>query len=223
MNGQDALAITTVVAESMSIVRAGLCALLAGEPDFAVVGETGNGAGVLDLVGQRKPDVLVLEPGLPGPAVGQLLVQARALHPALKVVLLANSQEEPAVIGLVESGAAGCFLKSDRPEELLRGIRAAAEGELPLSSSVARWLLKGLAARELPSPTDSLTEREREVLDLLTAGLSNKEIAQKLYLSVRTVEVHLRNVYAKLGVRSRLEAVTRARIRSPLGPAAEPQ
>lgn len=202
--------IRILIAEPLAVVRAGLRALLAAEPGFTPVGETGDGSELFSLVARLRPDVLVLEPGLPGPPPEQLLAEIGVSHPALKVLILAHPQDAPAAISLLDAGSAGCFLKSDRPDELLRGIRSAMAGELSLSSAVARSLLGKLSGPKRPLPVDILTEREREILDLLTDGLCNKEIAQRLYLSVRTVEVHLRNVYAKLGVRSRLEAVTRA-------------
>jgi DNA-binding NarL/FixJ family response regulator len=198
--------ISLLIAEPLSIVQAGLRALLQGEEGMAVVGETADGVNLASMVARLKPDVLLLEPALPGPPVDSLLIEVVAIHPPLKVVILADPRDTGTAIALLEAGAGGCILKSDRPEELARGIRAAAAGELPVSSGIARKLLE--KGRQHPLAGDALTEREREILDLLIAGLPNKEIAQRLYLSVRTVEVHLRNVYSKLGVRSRLEAVT---------------
>lgn len=202
-------AVTILIAEPLNIVRAGLRALLEREPDFAIVGETGDGADLVGLVTRLRPDILLLDPNLGGIPPDELMTRIGVVPPKPSVVILANAPDERIVVKLLEVGAAGCFLKSDRPEELVRGIRAAAVGELSVSNTVARWLLKRVAGREQPSATEPLTEREHEVLGLLTLGHSNKEIAQRLYLSVRTVEVHLRNIYGKLGVSSRLEAVAR--------------
>lgn len=211
MESQAQEAISIVIVETLSIVRAGLNALLSDEPGFVVVGQSSGAEDMQVLIRRLRPDVLLLEPTLLGHRSEELLAEARLSHPGLKVVVLADPQDEAKVRGLLSAGIAGCFLKSDRPEELLRGIRAAVAGEPAISGIVLRWLLEQSLSHNATSPSDSLTEREREVLELLHAGLSNKEIAQKLYLSVRTVEVHLRNVYGKLGVRSRLEAVTRMR------------
>lgn len=206
-----------LIAEPLDLVRAGLRALVAGEDGLAVVADTGDGGELPRLVARLKPDVLVLDPGLPGPPLDRLLAEATSAHPELKVVVLADPTELAPAVNLLEAGTSGCYLKSDRPEEFLRGIRAAAAGELAISSAVARGILRRQTSQHT-SAIDALTEREREILALLTSGLSNKEIAQKLYLSVRTVEVHLRNLYSKLGVRSRLEAVTQtARSGSPPG------
>ena len=202
--------IAILVATPGHIIRAGLCALLAAEPGFAVVGDVGDGAELAGLVARLEPDVLILDPALPGRPPQEILAGAVAVHPSLKVTVLAGAGDALAAVALLEAGALACFLQNDRPGEFLRGVRAAAAGELAVSSAIARSLLGKLASPKRPVPVDALTDREREILALLGDGLSNKEIGQRLYLSVRTVEVHLRNVYAKLGVRSRLEAVTRA-------------
>lgn len=208
-----------LIAEPLAIVRAGLRALLQGEEGLAVVGEAADGMDLVKMVARLKPVVLLLEPALPGPPPGRLLTEAAAVHPSLEVMVLAGPEDVSAAIALLEAGASGCILKSDRPEELARGIRAIVAGEMAISNAVARGLLQRQGRRP-PAPADVPTEREREILGLLTAGMSNKEIAQKLYLSVRTVEVHLRNLYSKLGVRSRLEAVShtvRNDVASPVG------
>lgn len=199
--------VTVLVAEPLAVVRAGLRALLEAEADFRVLGEIGSRPDLPDRVRQLRPAVLILEPGLAGNSPGQLLASLRGAHPALRVVILANPRDEAAALALVEAGAVGCFLQSDRSDEFLRGVRAAVAGDLAMSSAIARHLLRRTAGQAAALPVEALTDREREILHLLTAGLANKEIAQKLYLSVRTVEVHLRSIYGKLGVRSRLEAV----------------
>jgi DNA-binding NarL/FixJ family response regulator len=200
--------IEVCVTEPLEIVRAGLRALISGETDLAVVAEAGEATELLQLATRRRLDVLVLDPRLPGQSPAHLLAELQMVQPRLGVLVLADPQDLDVAILLLDHGATGCFLKSDHVSELLRGIRAVAMGELAISGAVTRSLLHRRTNHFASESIEPLTEREREILDLLRAGLSNKEIAQKLYLSVRTVEVHLRNVYAKLGVRSRLEAVT---------------
>ncbi len=218
MSNQQEPIVTIVIAEPLDIMRAGLRALLEDETGFEVVGQTGDASTLITLVAEVRPDVMILEPALTGPSSVQLLSESKAIRPRLKVLLLASPQDLPWAVTLLDQGADGCFLKNDRPEEFLRGVHAVAAHEPAVSNTVTRWLLKQLTCTGHSLPADPLTEREREILDLLTAGLSNKEIAQKLYLSVRTVEVHLRNIYSKLGVRSRLGAVTHFMRRTPPGP-----
>ncbi len=206
MDGQ----LTILIAEPLNLVRAALRALLEEVDGIAVVGEAGDWAETVRMVARQRPDVLLLEPGMQNPPPEWVLANATAVHPALKVLVLASPQDVSVAIAFLEAGAAGCILKSDQPEELWRALRTVAAGELAVSRAVALHLLEGQAGPSPRAVDVLLTEREEEVYHLLAAGLSNKEIAQKLYLSVRAVEVHLCNLCSKLGVRSRLEAVTQA-------------
>ncbi|MBI2862810.1 MAG: response regulator transcription factor [Chloroflexi bacterium] len=167
--------VTVVIAEPLNIVRAGLRALLDREPGIEVVGDAGYGTELVDLVERVRPDVLVLLPSLPGPSPSQLLVQARLAYPMLKVLALAGPQDEATALELIESNDIACFFKSDRPEEFLRGVRAAIiEDELSISSTVARRLLVKRPMGKSPLPANGLTERERDILGFLATGLSNK-------------------------------------------------
>jgi DNA-binding NarL/FixJ family response regulator len=202
--------IEVCVTEPLEIARAGLRALIDGEADLVVVADAGEATELVQVVARLHPAVLIFDPRLPGQSPAHLLAELQMSQPRLRALVLADPQDLAVATLLLDHGATGCFLKSDHPSELLRGIRAVATGELAVSGAVTRFLLRRQAAQGPPRPLESLTDREQEVFDLLQNGLTNREIAQQLYLSIRTVEVHLRNVYAKLGVRSRLEAVTKA-------------
>ena len=176
-----AATVTIVLAEPLAVVRAGLAALLAAERDFAVVGHGGEAISVERLVARLRPDVLILEPRLQGQPIEDLLSSVLAGRTGTRVLLLADPSDLPLAASLLDKGAAGCFLKGDRPEELLRGIRTVIEGELAVSGAVARYLLKRSTSRKLPLPLDALTEREREVYDLLSnvnSGLFLLEIGE---------------------------------------------
>lgn len=208
MGSAESSQIKVLVAEQLDLIRSSLRSLIDSEPDLDVVGEAGSGTELPSVIAETRPDVLVVSPGLPGRPLVKLLAEVMAAYPKLAIMVLADPSDEQPAIELLQLGAAGCALKSDRAEEFLHGVRVMSAGNTWVSSSVARSLLWQHAHPPQPA-ADELTEREEEILHLLTSGLSNKQIAQKLYLSVRTVEVHLGNIYSKLGVRSRLEAAMR--------------
>ncbi len=184
------MSIRVFVASPRTLFRAGLVALLRGQPHIQVVGETHAIAGNADW----GCDVLLWDVGSATPRP----VRSRFL------VLLSEPHDAQTWLG---AGAAGCVLETASVEELLSAIRQVARGEIFLSPPIVHELVSSTVGREQPqAEVEPLTEREREVLKLLAQGLSNKDIAQKLYLSVRTVEGHLANIYGKLHLRSRTEA-----------------
>lgn len=181
--------IRVLVISSRVLFRSGLCALLRGQPQIQLAGEPSAPSEA------AQADVLVWDAGAEKP---------RAL-PTRFIALLANPQDARAWL---DAGASGIVLETSTVEQWLDAIRQVARGETFLPRELAQQVVASLAltgsSRELP--VESLTEREREVLKLLAQGSSNKDIAQKLYLSVRTVEGHLANIYGKLQVKSRTEA-----------------
>ena len=177
---------------SRTLLRAGLDALLRGQPQIQVVGQVDDEHGAADL----HFDVALWDVGnkpLPLPL------------PFKFIALLSNPN---AARAWLDAGAAGCILETALVEELLNAIRQVARGEMYLPPPIAKQMATSLADRSKPRepPVEPLTGREREVLRLLAEGMSNKDIAQKLYLSVRTVEGHLANIYGKLQAKSRTEA-----------------
>jgi DNA-binding NarL/FixJ family response regulator len=206
----NSVAVTVHIVEPLAIIRAALTALLERAAGLRVVGSSTSAAESLTSLRRDNPAVLLTPPDLPDGSPAWLR-EALLANPNLKVVVLTSPERFGAAVDLVAVGASGCFLTSDSPDSLFDGLRAAARGDVALSGEAARLLLGLRGPTEPPHASDPLSEREQEVLSLLAEGLPNKEIAQKLYLSVRTVEAHLRNIYAKLGVRSRLEAVMQGR------------
>jgi DNA-binding NarL/FixJ family response regulator len=204
------MALTVLLAEDHTIVRQGLRMILRAEPDLEVVGEASDGPATLRLVERLRPGVLVLDLMLPG--LGGLEV-ARAVHrrsPRTHVVILSMHANVAYVTEALRAGASAYVLKDDGTRELVRAIREAAAGRRYLSSAISEEALADYAARSEGTgidPYDTLTLREREVLQLTAEGLTGAQIAGKLFISPRTVESHRTNAMHKLGVRNQRELV----------------
>nr|WP_196791847.1 response regulator transcription factor [Motilibacter deserti] len=191
-----------MLADDHALVRAGLQQLLAAVPDIDVVGAATDGDEAVDLAAALAPDVVLMDLSMPRvdgvEATRRILAQA----PDAQVVVLTSFVERERVVGALDAGAVGYLLKDGDPQDVVRGIRAVARGESPLDPKAARALLTTRAAR----PTVEMTEREREVLALLAAGLANKQIGRRLGITEATVKAHLTRVYAAIGVTDRTSA-----------------
>lgn len=190
------------------VVRAGLRALVESQPDLSVVGEADGLATALALVaGPDRPDVVLMDLSLGADAPGgaEVTARLRALDAPPEVLVLTTYDTESDILRALDAGARGYLLKDAPPDELFAGIRAAARGETVLSPKVAATLVRRTAS---PGPT--ITEREVEVLELLSRGLGNKEMARELFVSEATVKSHLSHIYGKLGVDTRAGAVAAA-------------
>ncbi|NHC13632.1 response regulator [Motilibacter deserti] len=194
--------IRVLLADDHALVRAGLQQLLAAVPDIDVVGAATDGDEAVDLAAALAPDVVLMDLSMPRvdgvEATRRILAQA----PDAQVVVLTSFVERERVVGALDAGAVGYLLKDGDPQDVVRGIRAVARGESPLDPKAARALLTTRAAR----PTVEMTEREREVLALLAAGLANKQIGRRLGITEATVKAHLTRVYAAIGVTDRTSA-----------------
>ena len=194
------------------LIRSGLAAVVGAEPDLLVVGQAGDGSEVLDLVARTSPDVVLMDvrmPGLDGLAATRALVRAGS---AARVLVLTTFSQDEHVFDALAAGADGFLLKRCSPEEVLHGIRTVARGEsLLLPGAVRELARRHVRGGAAPAPELArLTAREREVLRLVAAGLSNGEIAAELVVGVETVRTHVAAVLAKTGVRDRTQAVVLA-------------
>ncbi len=203
----DRRPIRVLMADDHPVVRAGIVSMLSKEPDIRVIGETGDGEHVERLTVETAPDVLVLDvnmPGLDPIAATRNLTQQR---PDLRILVLTAYDDEAYVAGLLSAGATGYVLKDEALDSLVAAIRTIAKGESWLSQRIAGRLARKAIAPVSAAEAEPLTPREREVLRLLALGLSNDEIAERLFITKRTVQNHVSNVYGKLDLDSRAEAV----------------
>jgi NarL family two-component system response regulator LiaR len=203
-----------LIADDHAFVREGTRRILEQEPDLEVVAEAGDGEEAVKLATELKPDVAIIDVAMPKLDGIEATRQIKTLSPAVAVLVLSAYDDDQFIFGLLEAGAAGYLLKSVRGREIVDAIRAVDAGESVLHPSVARKVLSRFAnvsgKMQRKKPLEILTDREMEVLKMVTKGLSNKDIAQELCLSVRTVQGHLANIFNKLRVSSRTEAVVHA-------------
>jgi DNA-binding NarL/FixJ family response regulator len=202
--------VTIALADDHSVVLSGLKALLASEPDFKLVGEATDGQQVTPMVERARPDVLLLDlmmPGLNGLEVTRLVKKAA---PQTRVVILSMHADVAYVVEALRNGAQGYVLKSAQGGELAEAIRAVVAGRRYLSPPLSEESIESYEARARsapPDPYETLTGREREVLQLVAEGKSNVEIGQQLSIGKRTVETHRASLMRKLGLRSQAELI----------------
>ena len=206
--------IKVMLIDDHPLFRAGVASTLSREPDFEVVGETGDGIEALETTLSLKPDVLLIDIRLGGQMNGvELARQIRERYPEVKLLVLTNYSHEPYVRAMVEIGVEGYILKDTPPHDVIESIRMVVDGQAVFSKRISQALMRGylnaLSNAELGS-TEEITHREADVLRLLADGLSNAEIAKRLHISVGSVQFHLSSIYSKLGVRNRTKAIIQA-------------
>jgi DNA-binding NarL/FixJ family response regulator len=201
--------IRILVADDHPIVRDGLVAILSTQPDFDVVAEAGDGREVLAQVAQSQPDIVLLDLEMPQLDGVETLRRLRERHPQTRVIIFTAFDTDERILAAVQAGAQGYLLKGAPRHEVFNAIRVVHEGGSLLQPVVASKLLRQMSA---PAAGDAgmaepLTPREQEVLNYLAQGLQNKEIAQKLVISERTVKFHVSSILTKLEAGNRTEAV----------------
>ena len=230
--------IRVVLADDHAVVRKGIREFLEEEGDIVVVAEAADGAQAVSLVVEHRPDVAVLDIQMPGMGGIEATRQIKAQCPAVRVLILTAYDDDPYIFALLEAGASGYLLKTADSAELVRALRVVYRGESALDPAVTHKVVRQLTTGrppalppkadvsqalaephgdvpeekpgERPAWAEALTEREVEVLRLAARGLTNKAIGYTLGISDRTVQGHLANIYGKLSVNSRTEAVTQA-------------
>lgn len=199
-------AITVLVVDDHAVVREGLRTFLQLQDGLEVVGEAGDGEEAVRQAEQLRPDVILMDlvmPRLDG--VGAMQELRRRL-PASRVIVLTSFADDDRLLPAIQAGAAGYLLKNVQPQELARAVRAAHAGEALLDPAVAARLVEAIAQAPGEPPAERLTPRERQVLELIGRGLSNKRIARELGVAEKTVKTHVGHVLAKLGVADRTQA-----------------
>ncbi len=199
--------IRVLVVDDHQLVRAGLITLLRAADDIEVVGEAADGQQAIEAARAVHPDVTLMDLSMPVldgvAATSQLLAE----DPGMRVVALTSFSDRQRVTDVLAAGAVGYLLKDSRPDDLLAAVRAAAGGHAPLDPRVAGALLP---SRE-PPPAEQLSDREKQVLRLVAAGLANKQIARRLGIAESTVKVHTGNIFRRIGVTDRTSAALWAR------------
>ena len=202
--------IGVLIADDHAVVREGLRTFLELQDGIAVLGEAADGAAAVAAAERLRPDVILMDLVMPVLDGVGAMREVRARVPEARVIVLTSFAEDERLLPAIRAGAAGYLLKNVDPPEIARAIRVAHAGQALLDPSVAARVV---AALEEPAGAE-LTPREREVLDLIARGLSNKRIALELGVSEKTVKTHVGHVLAKLGVTDRTQAALRARARS---------
>jgi DNA-binding NarL/FixJ family response regulator len=202
--------IKVLLAEDHTVVRQGVRKVLEAEPDILVVAEENDGLKVADLVFESEPDVVLLDLGMPGLHGLEIIRQVKRRAPASHVLVLSMHAHEEYVLGALRNGANGYLLKGSSSDEVVNAIRKVAGGGRYVSADVSNHLVSAFLDHGATPAADlyeSLTERERGVLNLMAEGCTNIQIAARLFISVRTVETHRANVMHKIGLRSQTDVV----------------
>lgn len=207
--------IRVLIADDHALVRLGIRQYLESADDIVVIGEAADGNQAVALVDQHNPDVLLLDINMPGMTGIEVTQYLKNSHPDVRILILTAYDEDPYVFSLLQAGANGYLLKNCDIDELQRAVRSVYIGKTVLSPTVADKIVNQIrrnspVAQTTLDSSEELTSRELEILRLAARGFTNKAIGQQIGISDRTAQGHLANIYAKLNVASRTEAVTEA-------------
>lgn len=205
--------ITVIIADDHTIVRSGVNMLLSSEPDITVIGEAVDGEAAIRLSQELKPDVVLMDIGMPGINGMQATREIKSKLPETNVLVLTMHRSEEYFFQMLEAGASGYVLKGAETNELINAVRVVARGDVFLYPSMARRLVAEYLSQTGSDPLEGgkLSDREREILQLIAEGFTNKEIAERLVLSPSTIHSHRTNLMHKLNLSSRHELVQYAR------------
>ena len=206
--------IRIIIADDHTLLRDGLKALFASVPDIEVIGEAETGAGVITIADQLQPDVILMDIQMPGINGIQATRQIVEKHPDIGVIVVTMYKDDDSVFAAMRAGARGYILKGADQEEMLRAIRSVARGEAMFGPEIATRLVNFFSSSPAdlsPQAFPDLTNREHEVLELIAQGLNNQAIASRLSISEKTVRNHISNIFNKLQVVDRAQAIVKAR------------
>ncbi len=200
--------ITAIIADDHDIVRRGLRGILESEGSYRVVAEAADGLAAAQLVEKFKPHVLILDLNMPRLHGIEVLRQSRTSSPHTKVIVLSMHSDEPYVIEALRAGAMAYILKGSESAEISHALKEVLAGRRFLSATLSEWAINALVTKPATDdPLQSLTQRERTVIQLAAEGHSNAEIAEKLFISPRTAETHRTNLLRKLGLQTQTDLV----------------
>lgn len=203
--------VSVAIVEDECAIREGLAVLIAGSPEFRVTAAFPDGESAIRSIAQDMPDVVLMDLGLPGMSGNACISVLKERHPRLQFLVLTAFENDELVFAAMCAGACGYLLKRTRPDKLLNAILELQEGGAPLSPQIARRVVKFFQTHQPPAHADyRLTKNESRLLQLFVDGHSQKTAAHEMGISVHTVTFHARNIYEKLQVHSRSEAVAKA-------------
>ncbi|HOW65250.1 MAG TPA: response regulator transcription factor [Candidatus Paceibacterota bacterium] len=213
------MSIKIAIVEDNRTVREGLAFLVGNSPGFECVGQWASGEEALDHAPKIKPNVVLMDIGLPGMSGIECITRLKEILPDTQVMMLTVFEDDDRVFQSLSAGATGYLLKKTHSAQILEAIADLHRGGAPMSSQIARRVVEAFKkSADPPSDVDALTPREKEILGYLANGFLYKEIAEMLGIRVDTVRTHIRNLYEKLQVRTRMQAVNKAMPNRPISP-----